>query len=804
MPAPPAAAFRELVLSRSAALHRTALLLARDEQDARELLEEALARASRTWDRTEGQPEAYCRSMLARVATSVSRRRRHTGASSADSAGTPAEALRALPPRQRAVIVLLHFHHYTPEQTAEALDMRASAVQAEETVALDALGDRHLSGTGTLDAIADAARAPDATALLAGSVRRAEQIGRRRRLGWVGAAVAALALGGAGVVLDDSPDDPEQVEDTQDDQAPEDLAVPDPAYDEGYGFQDGTPRPFTLDGLQLVVSHEIAPGGLWSTGFPPTSSDDPLYAVAWCPSVDPDEVDSGSPVTMTAGDAVVLALPCTPTTDQQSVPVQPLPVDAGLWRVANPLSSGALVAVYKEATWEDFPFAPPGHRMAWSPPATTADRLVIDARSVQRPRPGLESVAGTAAPYSATVPTTTSTIDLDVILDGPGQVLVALDGVVVTEDGDGLGPAVGLGPLESAEPDLRRGFVHSFQPGVHRRTLRLDSDALSAMGVDLTDGEVEVSAVPRAVRPDAWAVQITTSGPTPAAETVLEPVPDETLPTYAFGLRQIGAVDVPADAQPRQVAVDPRGAGPLVWALDCSPEQPREDEPFVLTVGVTEHFLSCALGDAWSGAVRSSSDQADQPPPGRPTIAVDSAGPRDSVRVAAYEPVAWSDYPFESSTLAPDLQGLPEPGQSTSSGNDGLTNVYVETDVVTLADLDAQGQAVLQLEPAQFTDLVIRTTGIGRFRLGATEEGSVRAPVGPSDLRQLPYGDVLERNGWWSSWTAAPSTWLVPALSREDDRPVQELGGELTVTVEGYEGGSLEIAAISLLPALGD
>jgi hypothetical protein len=339
---------------------------------------------------------------------------------------------------------------------------------------------------------------------------------------------------------------------------------------------------------------------------------------------------------------------------------------------------------------------------------------------------------------------------------------------------------------------------------VHRRTLRLDSDALSAMGVDLTDGEVEVSAVPRAVRPDAWAVQITTSGPTPAAETVLEPVPDETLPTYAFGLRQIGAVDVPADAQPRQVAVDPRGAGPLVWALDCSPEQPREDEPFVLTVGVTEHFLSCALGDAWSGAVRSSSDQADQPPPGRPTIAVDSAGPRDSVRVAAYEPVAWSDYPFESSTLAPDLQGLPEPGQSTSSGNDGLTNVYVETDVVTLADLDAQGQAVLQLEPAQFTDLVIRTTGIGRFRLGATEEGSVRAPVGPSDLRQLPYGDVLERNGWWSSWTAAPSTWLVPALSREDDRPVQELGGEITVTVEGYEGGALEIVAISLLPALGD
>lgn len=797
MPEPAPAAFRELVLSRSASLQRTARLLARDEQDAGELLQEALARASRSWGRSGGQPEAYCRSLLARVASSAGRRRRHTGGdpkvdpAPADSPASPAAALRALPPRQRAVIVLRHYHHYTPEQTAEALDIATSTVAAQEEAALAALGHRNL--TGTLNAIADATHAPDATALLAGAQRRAQQIGRRRRTAWVAAVAVVVGVAGAGALLNDS-----RTEDLNG----VDLAVPDAGYTDGYGILGGVPQPYTIDGLRLITSHEVPPGGQWSTGVSPSEPGTALYAVAWC---SPEEDSAGpdpSPVTLSSDGQTVLSLTCTPPTDQRSVAAEPLPFDASLWQVDNLMSrQSAVVAVYEEVAWADFPFEPTGHRMEWSPPSPSAGSVVMDAMSPVASHPELEAAAGTTSTYSVTVPMTTTTrADLDVILDGPGQLLVALDGVVVSDDGDLLAPSLGpsRGSWPGAETDLRDGFVHSFDAGVRRRTLSVDSDSLADLGVDLRDGQVVVSVVPRAVRPKDWAVEIRTRDFTPAARTVLDPVPDDTLPTYAFGLRQIGTVEVPADGRPRQVDVDPKGGGPLVWVPEC-PSEPAVEGLLVMTLGVTEHRVSCTLGDPWFGAVRSSSDEADQPPPGRPTITVDPTLARDSVRVTAYEPLAWTDYPFESSTSAPVLQGLPEPGQATSSGNDGLTNVYVQTDVVTQADLNDDGQAVLRLEPAQVTDLVVRTTGVGRFRLEVASSEPVA--VGLPDLAELPYGQVLERDGWWSSWTAGPSTWRVPALSRADGRSVLELGEEITVTAEGYQDGALEIAAISLLPA---
>ncbi len=799
-PAP--AAFRELVLSRSASLHRTALLLARDEGDAHELLEEALARASRAWDRSEGQPEAYCRSVLARVASSPGRRRRHTGQSGEGRAFSPAKALHTLPPRQRAVVVLRHYHDYTPEQTAEALNTTTRTVQAEEDSAQTALGSSNLSST--MDAIADTAAPPDATALLAGSQRRAQQMGRRRRMVWAAAAVAVFTVAGAGALLDDS-------DETQDVNGI-DLAVPDVSYTEGYGLADGVARPYTSDGLRLLVSREIAPGSQWSTGFSPAQADSQLYAVAWCTGEAATPQDP-APVTLSTRDQVMLSLPCTPRTDRQSVAAEPLPVTSALWRVDNLMQTeSAVVAVYEEAAWEDFPFVPPGHQMAWNPPLTGDGSIVIDSTSTVLPRPDLEVVAGTPSTYSVTVPMTATTqADLDVILDGPGQLLVALDGVVVTDDGDRPFAAFGLrgGSGDGAEPDLREGFVHNFEPGVRRRTFSVDSDSLADLGVDLSDGEVVVSVVPRAVRSQDWAVQITTRDFTPAAHTVLEPVLDDTLPLHAFGLRQVGVVDVPADGRERRVGIDPTASSELVWVTDCRPLSENQLAQISVNRITANAVGSCLTSDPWRDVIRSPTPEGDAPsaepqPPAHPRITASVEG-RDSVRVSAYEPVSWQDYPFASSTTAPDDLAVPMPGQSTSSGNDGLLNVYVESDVVTLDDLDLDGRAVLRLEPAQYTDLVIRTTGVGRFRLEVTAAGATSVEVGlPADLGQTPYSEVLERDGWWSSWTATPSSWLVPALSREDGRTVQELGGEVTVTVEGYEDGMLQIAAISLLPATDD
>ncbi len=153
--------FDEFVLQRSSSLYRTAVLLTRDPHDAQDLLQDALARAWRSWSRIEGQPEAYCRSILVRQYISWRRRRWHgeraterlperpvherRAASPADpgvdipAAADLSEAIAALPPRQRAVIVLRYFHDYTEAQTAEAMQIAVGTVKSQHAKALGAL-----------------------------------------------------------------------------------------------------------------------------------------------------------------------------------------------------------------------------------------------------------------------------------------------------------------------------------------------------------------------------------------------------------------------------------------------------------------------------------------------------------------------------------------------------------------------------------------------------------------------------------------------------------------------------------------
>lgn len=58
--------FDEFVLQRSSSLYRTAILLTRDPHDAQDRLQDALARAWRSWSKIDGQPEAYCRAIVVR------------------------------------------------------------------------------------------------------------------------------------------------------------------------------------------------------------------------------------------------------------------------------------------------------------------------------------------------------------------------------------------------------------------------------------------------------------------------------------------------------------------------------------------------------------------------------------------------------------------------------------------------------------------------------------------------------------------------------------------------------------------
>lgn len=145
--------FEEFVLSGSAGLHRTAVLLTRDAHAAHDLLQEALLKAWRSWHRVTGRPEAYVRTILLRQFLTDRRRRWHGELPTehlperAGSGGGPdpeirltlAEAVRALPPQQRAVVVLRYFHDLTEADTARTLGLALGTVKSHHARALAAL-----------------------------------------------------------------------------------------------------------------------------------------------------------------------------------------------------------------------------------------------------------------------------------------------------------------------------------------------------------------------------------------------------------------------------------------------------------------------------------------------------------------------------------------------------------------------------------------------------------------------------------------------------------------------------------------
>lgn len=144
--------FEEFVLAHSAALHRTAVLLTKDAHAAHDLLQEALLRAWRSWHRITGPPEAYVRTILLRQFLSDRRRRwhgelpteelpEHRTAVEPDSETrlTLADAVRDLPPQQRAVVVLRYFHDLTEADTARTLGLAVGTVKSHHSRALAAL-----------------------------------------------------------------------------------------------------------------------------------------------------------------------------------------------------------------------------------------------------------------------------------------------------------------------------------------------------------------------------------------------------------------------------------------------------------------------------------------------------------------------------------------------------------------------------------------------------------------------------------------------------------------------------------------
>ncbi len=150
--------FRDFVTARSAALLRTAFLLAGDWATAEDLLQTALTKTYLAWKRL-GQIEAiepYARRVLVNTATSWWRRRWHgekpteflPERAAPDRLDEQLERdtlwrhVKALPARQRAVLVLRFYEDMSEAQTAALLNISAGTVKSQTSRALATLRQR--------------------------------------------------------------------------------------------------------------------------------------------------------------------------------------------------------------------------------------------------------------------------------------------------------------------------------------------------------------------------------------------------------------------------------------------------------------------------------------------------------------------------------------------------------------------------------------------------------------------------------------------------------------------------------------
>ncbi|WBB94314.1 SigE family RNA polymerase sigma factor [Verrucosispora sp. WMMC514] len=150
--------FRDFVAARSGALLRTAYLLTGDWGTAEDLLQTALTKTYLAWKRLGGIEaiEPYTRRVMVNTSTSWWRRRWHgerpTEVLPEHAAADELERqldrdvlwrhLRALPARQRAVLVLRFYEDMSEAQTAAMLEISPGTVKSQTSRALATLRRR--------------------------------------------------------------------------------------------------------------------------------------------------------------------------------------------------------------------------------------------------------------------------------------------------------------------------------------------------------------------------------------------------------------------------------------------------------------------------------------------------------------------------------------------------------------------------------------------------------------------------------------------------------------------------------------
>ncbi|MGN9841061.1 SigE family RNA polymerase sigma factor [Nonomuraea sp. H19] len=158
--------FTEFVATRSDSLIRLAYVLTNDQHAAEDLLQTALAKTAGHWRRIRDNPEAYVRRVMyheqvgrwrsprwdrERVVQTPPDRAADDRTREVDTRITLAQALRVLPARKRAVLVLRYYEDLSESEVAKIMGCSVGTVRSQTHQAVARL--RELVGeTVTLEA----------------------------------------------------------------------------------------------------------------------------------------------------------------------------------------------------------------------------------------------------------------------------------------------------------------------------------------------------------------------------------------------------------------------------------------------------------------------------------------------------------------------------------------------------------------------------------------------------------------------------------------------------------------------------